>query len=72
MSQMSPSVGPWTASKFHQNFNAANPLTLNGTTARCSNCHLNVKPTAAYTMPPDPDADRRSGRPQRFFQRHVV
>lgn len=45
-----PSVGPWTAAKFHQNFNATNPLTLNGTTARCSNCHLNVKPTAAYTM----------------------
>jgi ubiquitin len=40
----------WTKATFHRNFTSANPLTLNGTTGRCSNCHLNVKPGAAYTQ----------------------
>src|SRR5256885_7246006 len=30
--------------KFHSNFTSASPLVSNGTTARCSNCHVNVKP----------------------------
>ena len=38
----------WAQAKFHQNFNAANALVANGTTGRCSNCHLNVKPAASY------------------------
>ncbi len=40
----------WAQASFHQNFNASKPLMLNGTTARCSNCHMNVKPTAVYTQ----------------------
>jgi hypothetical protein len=39
----------WAQAKLHANFNAANPLIINGTTGRCSNCHLNVKPTAVFT-----------------------
>ena len=39
----------WAQAKFHQSFNAANPLVANGTTGRCSSCHLNVKPGASYT-----------------------
>ena len=41
--------GSWSTAKLHLSFNAANPLTLNGTTARCSNCHLNVKPGPGYS-----------------------
>ncbi len=40
----------WAQAKFHQSFNAANPLVANGTTGRCSSCHLNVKPGASYTL----------------------
>lgn len=38
----------WAQAKFHTSFNTANPLVINGTTARCSNCHMNVKPGASY------------------------
>ena len=38
----------WAQAKFHQTFNAANALVANGTTGRCSNCHLNVKPAASF------------------------
>jgi hypothetical protein len=38
----------WAQARFHRAFTAANPLVTNGTTARCSNCHLNVKPGAGY------------------------
>ena len=38
----------WAQARFHQSFNAANPLVANGTTGRCSSCHLNVKPAASY------------------------
>jgi hypothetical protein len=34
----------WKQAKFHSNFNATRALVMNTTTARCSNCHLNVKP----------------------------
>jgi hypothetical protein len=40
----------WAQASFHQNFSATTPLVLNGGTGRCSNCHLNVKPTAVYTQ----------------------
>lgn len=48
-------VGPsaqgqeWSRAVFHRSFTTANPMQVNGTTARCSNCHLNVKPGAAFT-----------------------
>lgn len=38
----------WAQAKFHANFSAANPLVMNGSTGRCSNCHLNVKPGAGF------------------------
>ncbi len=40
----------WAQAKFHVNFNGTTPLISNGTTARCSTCHLNVKPGAGYTL----------------------
>jgi hypothetical protein len=39
----------WAQASFHASFSAASPLVLDGSTGRCSNCHLNVKPTAAFT-----------------------
>ncbi len=48
--QGSPAQGSeWAQALFHKSFSASNPLVTNGTTGRCSNCHLNVKPTAAFT-----------------------
>jgi hypothetical protein len=38
----------WAQASFHANFNAANPLNTNGTTGRCSSCHMNVKPGASF------------------------
>ncbi|MBX7099987.1 MAG: hypothetical protein K1X89_19895 [Myxococcaceae bacterium] len=40
----------WTSATFHQNLSAANPLIIDGSTGRCSNCHLNVKPGPGYTQ----------------------
>ncbi len=40
----------WAQAKFHVNFTTANPLLINGTSGRCSTCHMNVKPTAAFTQ----------------------
>jgi NapC/NirT cytochrome c family, N-terminal region len=37
----------WAQAKFHAPFGGG-ALLLDGTSGRCSNCHLNVKPTAAY------------------------
>lgn len=34
----------WAQAKFHVNLTGSRALVLNGTTARCSNCHLSVKP----------------------------
>lgn len=54
--QQGPSTNPsiqgkeWAQASFHSNFSAANPLVLNGSTGRCSNCHMNVRPTAVYTQ----------------------
>jgi hypothetical protein len=39
----------WAQARFHISFTAATPLLINGTTGRCSNCHLNVKPGTSYT-----------------------
>jgi hypothetical protein len=39
----------WAQSRFHASFSAGAPLVINGTTGRCSNCHLNVRPGAAFT-----------------------
>jgi hypothetical protein len=44
-----PTGAEWKQASFHTRFNAANPLQMNGSTGRCSNCHLNLKPGAAYT-----------------------
>ncbi len=46
-----PAAGKeWAQARFHLSFTAASPLVTNGTTARCSTCHLNVKPTAIYML----------------------
>src|SRR5437870_6718292 len=39
----------WAQAAFHANFTSANPLVMNGTTVRCSNCHMNIKPGATFT-----------------------
>jgi cytochrome c551/c552 len=39
----------WAQADFHKYFTSANPLVINGTTGRCSNCHMNVKPGATFT-----------------------
>lgn len=39
----------WAQAKFHVNFTSASPLTINGSTGRCSNCHMNVKPGPSFT-----------------------
>jgi len=38
----------WAQASFHPNFTGANTLVMNGTTGRCSNCHMNVRPGAAF------------------------
>ncbi len=39
----------WAQASFHANF-VATGMTLSSTTGRCSNCHLNVKPGAAFSI----------------------
>jgi len=39
----------WAQALFHVNFRSSNPLIMNGTTGRCSNCHMNVKPGTSFT-----------------------
>ena len=39
----------WAQASFHVNFGPANPLVMNGTTGRCSSCHMNIKPGATFT-----------------------
>ncbi len=38
----------WAQASFHVRFTAATPLTMNGTTGRCSDCHMNVKPGTTF------------------------
>src|SRR6266851_2973197 len=40
----------WAQASFHASFTSANPLVMNGTTGRCSDCHMNVKPAASFTL----------------------
>jgi hypothetical protein len=40
----------WAQALFHAKFSAATPLVMNGTTGRCSDCHMNVKPGASFTV----------------------
>ncbi|MEW6432276.1 MAG: hypothetical protein AB1730_12285 [Myxococcota bacterium] len=53
--QVGPSTVPgvqgreWAQASFHRNFTAANPAVYDGTTGRCSNCHMNVKPGSSFT-----------------------
>jgi hypothetical protein len=39
----------WAQASFHVKFTSASPLIMNGTTGRCSNCHMNVKPGPTFT-----------------------
>ena len=39
----------WAQAAFHTRFTGPNPMVINGTTGRCSNCHMNVKPVPSYT-----------------------
>jgi hypothetical protein len=39
----------WAQASFHKNFTGASSLTMNGTTGRCSNCHMNVVPGSSFT-----------------------
>ncbi len=38
----------WAQASFHSSFTSANPIVINGTTGRCSNCHMNVKPGTSF------------------------
>ena len=40
----------WAQASFHASFNAGNTLVMNGTTGRCSDCHMNVKPAASFPL----------------------
>ena len=52
--QVGPSSAPgvqgaeWAQASFHARFTSVSPLVMNGTTGRCSNCHMNVKPGPAF------------------------
>jgi hypothetical protein len=39
----------WAQARFHANITPSSALVINGTTGRCSNCHMNVRPGAAFT-----------------------
>jgi hypothetical protein len=38
----------WKQASFHAAFTGGATLTMNGTSGRCSNCHMNVKPGPSY------------------------
>jgi hypothetical protein len=40
----------WAQAAFHASFTSASSLAMNGTTGRCSNCHMNVKPAATFPL----------------------
>src|SRR5262249_8528465 len=40
----------WAQANFHTSFTTTNPLVMNGSTGRCSNCHMNVKPGASFAF----------------------
>jgi hypothetical protein len=41
----------WAQASLHANFSSTSPMVINGSTGRCSDCHVNVKPTAAGFSP---------------------
>ena len=48
-------VGPiqgkeWAQARFHLSFPPSGQLTMNGTTGRCSNCHMNDNPKSSYNV----------------------
>src|SRR5262249_9353764 len=46
----SPAAGKeWEQAAFHARFSGGNALLMNGSSGRCSNCHLNLRPTAGVT-----------------------
>jgi hypothetical protein len=40
----------WAQASFHASFGPANPLLIDGSFGRCSNCHMNVKPPPGFTV----------------------
>lgn len=38
----------WAQAAFHASFSPGMPLTIDGVTGRCSNCHLNVRPAGVF------------------------
>ncbi len=40
----------WAQANFHMSFSSTNPLVMNGSTGRCSNCHMNIRPGASYSF----------------------
>ena len=40
----------WAQASFHTSFKAGNPLVMNGTSGRCSDCHMNVKPGTGFAL----------------------
>src|SRR6267142_1423201 len=40
----------WAQANFHMSFTSTNPLVMNGSTGRCSNCHMNVRPGASFAF----------------------
>lgn len=53
----------WKQARFHQNFNAANPLVMNLTTGRCSTCHFNLKPGPTFAAFDHSSYTNTSGTP---------
>ncbi len=39
----------WAQARFHASFPSTMPLVMNGTTGRCSNCHMSDNPKSSYT-----------------------
>jgi hypothetical protein len=39
----------WAQARFHTSFPPTTPLTMDGTSGRCSNCHMNVNPKSSYS-----------------------
>ncbi len=48
--QVGPGSGrEWAEATFHARFTTSSPLVINTTTGRCSHCHANETPTAAFS-----------------------
>ena len=53
----------WAQARFHASFTTGAPLVMNGTTGRCSNCHMNVKPGTGFTAQDHSSFTSASGTP---------